>query len=184
MLYTEAREAMKQVTDKWWIFLVAGLGWFVVSLIVLRMNLTSVATVGVLLGVLFLVSGFEEVVVASVRSSWAWARYLLAGLFFVGAIWCFVSPFDAFWSLAAALGFLLVFAGTLDIIESVTTQGINDVWWLGLVAGILEVFLGFWATQQYLPARGALLLLWVGFFALFRGLSAIALAFQVRAAAG
>jgi Short repeat of unknown function (DUF308) len=183
MLLTEARQAVKEVTDNWWLFLITGLAWFVVSLVVLRMNLTSVAAVGVLLGVVFLVSGAEEILVASVRSSWAWARILLACLFFVGAIWCFVSPFGAFWSLASALGFLLVFKGTLDIVESISTQAVNNVWWLGLVAGILELGLGFWASQQYYPARAALLLLWVGFYALFRGISEIVLAFQVRAAA-
>jgi uncharacterized membrane protein HdeD (DUF308 family) len=182
MLLSDAREAVKDVTDKWWLFLVAGLAWFVISLLVLRMNLTSVAAVGVLLGIVFLVSGAEEVLVASVRTSWAWARYLLAACFFVGAVWCFIRPFGAFWSLAAALGFLLVFKGTLDIIESVSTQAVNPVWWLGLVAGILELGLGFWASQQYFPARAALLLLWVGLYALLRGISEIVLAFQVRSA--
>jgi uncharacterized membrane protein HdeD (DUF308 family) len=182
MLLTEARQAAKEVTDNWWLFLVSGLIWFVVSLVVLRMNLTSVAAVGVLLGVVFLVSGAEEILVASVRPSWAWARILLAVFFFAGAIWCFVAPFDAFWSLAAALGFLLVFKGTLDIVESITTRAINDVWWLGLVTGVLEIGLGFWASQQYFPSQAALLLLLVGFYALFRGLSEIVLAFQVRAA--
>ena len=82
----------------------------------------------------------------------------------------------------AALGFLLVFKGTLDIGESVTTRAINDVWWLGLIAGVLEIFLGFWPSQQFQPAQGSLLLLLVSFYALFRGLSEVALAFQVRAA--
>jgi uncharacterized membrane protein HdeD (DUF308 family) len=182
MLYTEAREAVKQVTDKWWLFLVGGLAWFIVALLVLRMNLTSVASVGVLLGLVFVAAGLEELLVASVRTSWAWARVVLAILFFAGGLWCFLTPFGAFWSLAAALGFLLVFKGTLDIVESVSSRAINDVWWLGLVAGLLEVFLGFWTSQQLLPARGALLLLMVGFFALFRGISQIAQAFQVRAA--
>jgi uncharacterized membrane protein HdeD (DUF308 family) len=183
MLYTEAREAVKEVTNKWWLFLVGGLAWFIVSLLVLRMNLSSVTAVGVLLGVLFVATGLEELLVASVRStSWAWARVLLAGVFFAGALWCFISPFGAFWSLAAALGLLLVFKGTLDIVESVTTRAINDVWGLGLVAGVLEVLLGFWTSQQFLPAQGSLLLLLVGFYALFRGLSEMALAFQLRAA--
>ena len=48
------------------------------------------------------------------------------------------------------------------------------------MAGILELVLGFWASQQLFPARGALLLLWVGFFALFRGISEIVVAFEVR----
>jgi len=33
----------------WWLFLVTGIGWLLVSLIVLRFNITSVASVGVLL---------------------------------------------------------------------------------------------------------------------------------------
>ena len=41
------------------------------------------------------------------------------------------------------------------------------------MAGILEILLGFWASQQMFPARAALLLVWVGFFALFRGISEI-----------
>ena len=78
------------------------------------------------------------------------------------------------------LGLLLIFKGTLDIIAAVETKDVNPSWWLGLVAGILELLLGFWASQQLFPARGALLLLWVGFFALFRGISEIVVAFELR----
>ena len=53
-------------------------------------------------------------------------------------------------------------------------------WWLGLVAGILELVLGFWASQRRLPAREALLL--IGFFALFRGISEIVIAFELKSA--
>jgi hypothetical protein len=35
-------------------------------------------------------------------------------------------------------------------------------------------------ARQYLPVRGALLLVWVGLFALFRGISEIVIAFEVR----
>ena len=59
-------------------------------------------------------------------------------------------------------------------------KDVNEFWWLGLVTGILELLLGFWASQQLFPARAALILVWVGFLALFRGISEIALAFQIR----
>jgi Short repeat of unknown function (DUF308) len=180
MLQMEARQALKQVTDAWWVFLAVGLGWIAVSLVVLRLNLASVATVGVLLGILFLVSAADELVVAVVRPSWAWLRILLSGFFFVGAIWCFVHPYNAFWSLAAVLGFLLIFKGFLDIFESIASQGLGGAWWLGLITGILELGLGFWASQQYYPTRGAVLLLWIGFFALFRGISDIVVGFQLK----
>jgi uncharacterized membrane protein HdeD (DUF308 family) len=48
------------------------------------------------------------------------------------------------------------------------------------VAGILEILLGFWASQQRFPARAALLPLWAGFFALFRGISESVIAFELR----
>jgi len=54
MSIAEAREAVKQVADKWWLFQVGGLAWRLVSLLVLSMNLTSAATVGILLGLVIL----------------------------------------------------------------------------------------------------------------------------------
>ncbi len=180
MLDPDIHGAVRGMTDNWWVFLVTGLAWFIISLIVLRMNVASVATVGLLMGVVFLASGIEEFFIASFRSSWRWARVLMGVIFVAGAIWSFVTPFGAFWSLATVLGFLLIFKGTLDIVESVVSQPANPIWWLGIVTGILEVGLGFWATQQYFPARALLLLLWVGFYAMFRGISEIVLAFELR----
>ncbi len=66
------------------------------------------------------------------------------------------------------------------IIENVMTNEVNPMWGLGLVTGVLVVFLGFWAAQQFYPARAELILLWVGFMALFRGIGQLVLAFHVR----
>src|SRR5262249_45525462 len=97
-----------------------------------------------------------------------------------GAGWSFDRPYEAFWTLASILGLLLIFKGTLDIVTSVSTRDVNSAWWLGMLAGILEILLGFWASQQYVPVRGVLLLIWVGLFALFRGISEIVIAFEAR----
>jgi uncharacterized membrane protein HdeD (DUF308 family) len=180
MLETELRQAVRQVAGPWWAFLIAAFAWFVISFVVLQLNLASVATVGVLLGVIFLVSAIEECFVASVTDSWAWARVLLGILFFIAAIWSFADPIGTFVSIADVLGFLLIFMGALDLITSAMSQGGNSVWWLGLVVGVLELLLGIWASQQYFPARASLLLLLVGFYALFRGIYSIVFAFQLR----
>ena len=137
---------------------------------------------GILLGVLFLFSMINEFMIASVHSSWRWLHVLMGVIFLFGAAWAFARPFDAFWTLASILGLLLIFRGTLDIITSIDAREVNSVWWLGLVAGILEVLLGFWASQQFYSVRGALLLVWVGLFALFRGISEIVVAFELRRA--
>jgi uncharacterized membrane protein HdeD (DUF308 family) len=174
------RAALWRLAGPWWLFLVTGIAWLIISWVVLRFTPASITTVGVLLGVLFLLGALNEFLIASVSPSWRWAHVLLGILFVVGAIWAFARPFNAFWSLASVLGLLLIFKGTLDIITAFETRNINSAWWLGLVAGILELILGFWASQQRFPARGALLLLWVGFFALFRGITEIVVAFEVR----
>jgi uncharacterized membrane protein HdeD (DUF308 family) len=144
----------------WWLFLVTGITWLIISVAVLRFTTTSIATVGVLLGVLFLLAAVNEFMISAVRHSWRWAHILLGILFVVGAIWAFARPVNAFWSIASVLGLLLIFKGTLDIIGAVMTKDVNSSWWLGLVVGILELVLGFWASQQLFPARSALLLLW------------------------
>ena len=175
-----AERALGRMAGPWWLFLLTGLAWLIIALVTLRFTTTSVATVGVLLGVLFLLAALNEFMISAVKHSWRWAHILLGIFFIVGAIWAFAHPSNAFWSIASVLGFLLVFKGTLDIISAFMTKEVNSSWWLGLVVGILELVLGFWASQQLFPARGALLLLWVGFFALFRGISEIVIAFAVR----
>ena len=174
------RSALWRLAGPWWLFLLTGIAWLIIAVMVLRFTTTSVVTVGVLMGVVFLLAAVNEFLISSVSHGWRWAHILLGVLFAVGAIWAFIHPFSAFWALASVLGLLLIFKGTLDIITAFMAKDVNSSWWLGLVAGILELVLGFWASQQLFPARGALLLLWVGFFALFRGISEIVIAFGVR----
>jgi hypothetical protein len=51
----------------WWVLLVTGILWFLISLIVLRFDLASLAAVGTLLGVVLLIASLNEFFVASVR---------------------------------------------------------------------------------------------------------------------
>ena len=175
-----ARAALWRLAGPWWLMLLTGIAWLILAWVALRFTPASVATVGVLLGVLFLFGMLDEILLASVRPSWRWLHVIMVVIFAFGAGWSFAQPYNAFWTLASILGLLLIFRGTLDIITSVDARAVNGVWWLGLVAGILEILLGFWASGQYLPVRGALLLVWVGLFALFRGISEIVIAFEVR----
>ena len=175
-----ARAALWRLAGPWWLFLLTGTAWLIIAWAALRFTPASIATVGILLGVLFLFGMLDEILLASVRPGWRWLHVIMAVIFAFGAGWSFAQPYNAFWTLASILGLLLIFRGTLDLITSVDARAVNGVWWLGLVAGILEILLGFWASGQYLPVRGALLLVWVGLFALFRGISEIVIAFEVR----
>src|ERR1700727_1287047 len=95
------KTVLDQMAGPWWMFLVTGIGWLVISIIVLRFRLSSVVAVGVLMGVVFLAGWLSELLIASVRSRWRWAHVLMAILFLFAACWSFASPYGAFWALAA-----------------------------------------------------------------------------------
>ncbi len=176
-------EPGSMVDFPWWVFLITGIAWMIIAVIVLRFEAdasTSVATVGFLIGALFVFAAINEFVTASMVDEWNWLHWLMGLLFVLGALYGFIRPYDTFFALASVLGFLLVFMGTLEIIRATMSRDVNPLWVLGLVNGILLLLLGIWASQRYYPAGAVLLLIWVGFMALFRGISQIVLAFGIR----
>lgn len=121
-----ARAGLWRLAGPWWLMLVTGLAWLIISVMVLRFRLSSITTVGVLIGVVFLLAMFNEFLLASVRAGWRWAHVLLGVLFAVGAIWAFANPINAFWALASVLGLLLIFEGTLTIISSAAARDVKQ----------------------------------------------------------
>jgi uncharacterized membrane protein HdeD (DUF308 family) len=167
----------------WWVFLLTGIVWLMLAFVVLRMDVTSIATVGFLMGGLFVIAAVNEAMLASASSGgWKVLHWAMAVLFVFGSGWAFLSPGEATFALASVLGFILLFQGTFTIMVSVSTKDVNPLWGLGLAAGILELLLAFWVSQRFIPARVALILIWVGFMCLFRGIEHIVLAFTVRKA--
>ncbi|MFZ4584294.1 MAG: HdeD family acid-resistance protein [Acidimicrobiia bacterium] len=181
-LTADERTAVKAITGMWWLWLVTGVIWLLVSLVVLRFSNASVTTVGVILGLVFLGAAINEALTAAFDESWRWLHIVMAVIFAAGSLYCFIRPTNAFWALASVIGLLFVLKGTFDVILSAATKHMNDLWWLGLIAGILEIIIGFWVSQRSYPVGAALILLWVGFWAMFRGIAEIVMAFQVKKA--
>jgi len=164
----------------WWLFIVLGIGWTLVSLIVLRFDYTSVHAVSLLFGFVALGAGVLEIgLIFMSRGWWKVLNIVLALVFIVVGITSFVHPGNTFLALAAVFSFFLVFAGTFDIITSIATRHEISVWWLQLVGGIIQVALGFWAAGYY-GRSTVLLIAWVAAFALIRGVRDIVLAFRIR----
>ena len=175
-----AERSLGRAFGPWWLFLVTGIGWMLVALIVLRFDYTSVSAISILFGIVAIAAGVMELGVMILAGGW-WKLLhgLLALVFIVAGIVAFVHPGDTFAALAAVFSFILIFAGTFDIIESISVRHEIEVWWLQLIAGIIELGLGFWAAGYY--GRSAVLLVaWVAAFALIRGVMNILLAFRVR----
>jgi uncharacterized membrane protein HdeD (DUF308 family) len=181
MISAATRErTLARVLPPWWLMLITGIAWILVGLIVLRFDYTSVSAISLLFGFVALAAGVMEIMVMVLAAGW-WKLFhiVLAIVFIVAGIVAFVHPGDTFEALAAVFSFFLIFAGTWDIIVSISTRHEIEVWWLQLVGGIIELALGFWAAGYY--GRSAVLLIaWVAAFAVIRGVRDIVLAFRIR----
>ena len=181
----EGRVLLREGSRYWWVLLISGIAWLVVAWLVLRANITSLTTVGILLGILFIAAGINEVVFAgAVGGGWKFLHYAMGVIFLLGGLWAFIRPINTFFALASVLGLILLFYGAFEIVRGVASRDENRFWWVGLVTGILLILLAFWVSSSdrefNLANRAFLILFWVGFMALIRGFTQIMLAFSLR----
>jgi uncharacterized membrane protein HdeD (DUF308 family) len=177
---TRGRRLLAEALPPWWLLLITGIGWMLVALIVLRFDYTSVSAISLLFGFVALAAGALEVAMIFLAAGW-WKllNAILAFVFIVAGVVAFVHPGDTFVSLAAVFSFVLIFAGSFDLIQAISARHEIDVWWVQLIGGIIELALGFWAAGYY--GRSAVLLIaWVAAFTIIRGVRDIVLAFRVR----
>jgi uncharacterized membrane protein HdeD (DUF308 family) len=174
------REVAREAAGLWWLFLITGIVWLIVSLIVFRFDYTSVSAISILFGIVAIFAGVNEFMKVGASSTGWKIFHLLFGVVFVAiGIIAFVHPGDTFRALAAVMSFFLVFAGMLNIILAIATKDENPVWWLTLVIGLVELLLGFWAAG-YWGRSATLLVVWVGAICLARGLTEIVFAFKLH----
>ena len=184
MLPNEEPSAVRQVARDigkwWWVFLITGILWMVLSLIILRFNTASIVTIGILVGCVVIAAGVNEFIAGSLSDSgWRWMHYALGALFLIVGVIALFSPADTFWAMAALIGWFLLFKGTFDIIISFMTKNENEMWWLTLIVGILELMLAFWAAGGF-GNKVALLLIWAAAACLARGVTEFVRAFSLR----
>jgi uncharacterized membrane protein HdeD (DUF308 family) len=175
----QPREAAESAARYWWLFIITGVSWLAVSMIIFRFDYTTVVAIGVLFGSIAIVAGVLEVAVGAASSGgWAALHYLLGAIFLFVGVLSFFTPGDTFVALAALVSFFFVFAGAFDIVTSIATRTEVPFWWVQLVSGILEVALGFWAAG-YWNRSAVLLVAFVGASTLFRGVAAIVFGFKL-----
>src|SRR6476620_6027980 len=91
------REIVEEAADRWWIFLVTGIGWLVFALLVFQWDYTTVYAVSYLFGVVALFAGLNEffqIVVST--TGWKITHGILGMVFVITGIWAIVHPHNAF----------------------------------------------------------------------------------------
>jgi uncharacterized membrane protein HdeD (DUF308 family) len=165
----------------WWLWLVAGFVWIVIALVILQFDQASVTTVGVLIGIMFLLSGFQQIMFGSLAGGWLQLVLFLFGiLMLIAGVISLISPENTFAAIADILGFLFLIVGTFWIIQAFGERDYNQFWWFGLISGIALIVLAFWTGGQFFIHRAYVLLVFAGIWALFHGVNDIFRAFQLR----
>jgi uncharacterized membrane protein HdeD (DUF308 family) len=167
-------------TRFWWLLLITGAAWIVLSIVILRFDYTTVAAVAVLFGAYCLVAAVNEVMIGAVSSSTGWriAHGLLAALLLIVGVVSFANFGATFVTLAAIISFYFIFRGCFDIVMAFAGNVVSG-WWVLLISGLIELGLGFWAAGSW-NVSVVVLVAWVAAGALVHGIGEIALAFQLH----
>ena len=167
-------------TRFWWLLLITGAAWIVLSIVILRFDYTTVAAVAVLFGVYCLVAAVNQIMIGAVSSSTGWriAHGLLAALLVVVGVVSLANLGATFVTLAAIISFYFIFRGCFDMAIALAGSAVSG-WWVLLICGLIELGLGFWAAGSW-NVSVVVLVAWVAAGALVHGIGEIALAFQIH----
>jgi uncharacterized membrane protein HdeD (DUF308 family) len=175
------RSMLEPIARFWWIELLLGVFWLIVAAVVLKFNHASVVTVGVLTGIMFLIFAAEQFGLAILdRSAAKWLWVFFGVLLLAGGIVSLIHPRETFLGFADILGFIFLVIGVVWTVQAFAERPVNELWWLTLISGVLLVILAFWTSGQFVLERAYTLLIFAGIFALFKGITDIVRAFEIR----
>jgi uncharacterized membrane protein HdeD (DUF308 family) len=176
----QARQALKGISGLWWLWLVFGIAWVIVGLVILQFDQASITTVGVIVGLMFLGTGAQQFTVAMLADRLRWLYAIFGVLFVAAGVIALISPENTFAALADVLGFLFLVVGVFWVLQALVSRESNELWWLGLTAGILMIVLAFWTGGQFFIEKQYVLLVFAGIWSLMQGLTDIVRAFMIR----
>ena len=174
------RMALRDVGRLWWLWIVVGIAWTIAGLVILQFDEASVKTVGIIIGIMFWGAGMQNFAIGSLIDRMKWFYFLFGTLFIIAGIVSFISPENTFAAIADILGFLFLLVGAFWIIQAFASREVNELWWFGLITGILMVILAFWTGGQFFIEKSYVLLVFAGIWALMQGVTDIIRAFQIR----
>jgi uncharacterized membrane protein HdeD (DUF308 family) len=179
-LGTQERQAIRGVSDLWWLWIAFGVAWIAISVVILQFDEASITTVGVLIGLMFVGTAAQQFVVGSLVERGQLLYWFFAVLFLIAGVISFISPENTFAAIADILGFLFLLVGVFWIIQAFIAREVSELWWIGLLSGVLMVVLAFWTGGQFFIEKQYVLLVFAGIWALMQGFTDIIRAFQIR----
>jgi uncharacterized membrane protein HdeD (DUF308 family) len=174
-------DPFRQMANLWWLWIVFGVFWIIVALVILQFDQASITTVGILIGIMFLVAGVQNFFFGSLAGgAMQWILWVFAVLFIIAGVISLIRPEDTFAGIADILGFLFLLVGIFWIVEAFAERDANELWWFGLIAGVAMIIIAFWTGGQFFIEKQYVLLVFAGIWALFHGVDDLIKAFQIR----
>ena len=164
----------EKAASYWWVELLLGVFWLVISVVVLKFDQASVTTVGILTGLMFLLFAGQESILAAVDRRGRWIWVIFSVLLAASGIVALIHPVATF------AGFADILIGVKWMMQAFSERPVNDLWWLTLLSGIMMVVLGFWVSGQFFVVRAYTLLIFAGIWAMTTGIINIVRAFHIR----
>jgi uncharacterized membrane protein HdeD (DUF308 family) len=163
----------------WWIPLVTGSIWVIFALIVFQFDYTTVSALSVLLGTVCIAAAvFQAFAAFGTHGWWRVANIVLALAFGAIGVAAYAHPENTFTALASIFAFYLLLRGIFDIVVALFARP-AELWWVGLVSGVVLILLAFWAAGDF-GHKAFLLVVWVGASSLAHGVVQIVTAFRLR----
>lgn len=176
----DEREAVKQLATFWWLWLVFGIIWIIAALVILQFSHSSFALIGVMIGAMFIGAGVQYMAISTLLPKWRWVWLLIGAALIIWGVVAIFNPVETFNDFANILGFIFLLVAFVWIFQAFSERGHNDLWWLGLVSGILMLILAFVAAGSVFDVKANLLVLFAGMWALLAGIVDVVRAFQLH----
>jgi uncharacterized membrane protein HdeD (DUF308 family) len=179
---TMAMPQISELSSNWWALALRGAVAILLGLLAFTMPGITIAALVTLFGLYAFVDGVLAIMAAirGVREHDRWGWMLLEGIvgIFVGVVAFFV-PAGAAIALVWLVAVWAIVHGALEIGAAYRLRRIIADEWMLLLAGFLSVALGFLIAMR--PGLGlALLVTWIGVYAMISGITLLVLAFRVR----
>jgi uncharacterized membrane protein HdeD (DUF308 family) len=175
-------DAINQLSDRWWTFLVRGIVALALAAFAFMMPGTMATALVYIFAAYFIISGVVTVFAGvSLTGAGSWWALILLGV--VEAVLGFImlaQPGAGPLALAYLFAIWVILAGTTEISAAVTLRSYtnsNEFWWILL--GLITLAIGFYVVLN--PGLGVTALVYtVAIYAALAGISLIALAFRVK----
>jgi uncharacterized membrane protein HdeD (DUF308 family) len=175
----EETELAESAARLWWLYLITGVLWLWVTLIILSLDLDTVYAIAILFGFVAIGAGISEFfAMGASTTGWKIAHGVLGVIFVAAGIVAFFRPQGTFVALAAIVAWVLLFKGIFDIVLALMSHPAH-LWWVGLIVGTIEILIAFWAAG-YFRGSAIVLVAWVAALTLMRGITEIVMAFRLR----